>query len=198
MSDLIRKVVVYVEHVWKEGGQSLEPKLKMIGAAAVITNPWYGKGFVQDLKPEILKDAMKLGQELANKVVEAAGGGENVEAYGKAALIGAGGEIEHGRAFIHQLRFGNRFRDAVGAKSYLNFANTRGAPGAAIHIPLLNKNDDTKRSHFITIQMCVPDAPAHNELVIALGATTGPSPNHRIGDRFKDIEEMKADPSHGT
>ena len=197
MSDIIRKIAVYVEDIWREG-RTLDPKLRMIGAAAVIANPWYGKGFVQDLKPEILKYAMKLGVELSNRVVDAAGGGDKVEAYGKAAVIGTGGEIEHGRAFIHQLRFGNRFREAVGAKSYLNFANTRGAPGASIHIPLLNKHDDTKRSYFITIQMCIPDAPAPDELIIALGATTGPSPNHRIGVRLLDIAEMKADPSFGT
>ncbi len=197
MNDLIRKVAVYVETIWREGGQKVTPRLKMIGAAAVIKNPWHGKGFVQDLKPEILKNARDLGQELADRVIEAAGSGDKVEAYGKAVLIGAGGEIEHGRAFIHQLRFGNRFRDAVGAKSYLNFANTRGGPGASIHIPLLNKIDDSKRSHFITIQMSVPDAPAEDELVIALGAATGPTPHHRIGDRFQDIAEMEADPSHG-
>lgn len=191
MSELIRKVVVYYEDIFKEGGQKPAVPLRMIGAAAVIQNPWYGKGFVEDLKPMILKHAAALGTELSKRIVDVAGGGDKVEAYGKAALIGASGEIEHGRAFIHQLRFGNKFRDAVGAKSYLNFANTRGAPGAALHIPLLHKAEDSRRSHFLTIQMCIPDAPAHDELVIALGATTGPSPNHRIGDRFKDIEEMK-------
>jgi hypothetical protein len=163
----------------------------MIGAAAVIRNPWHGRGFVEDLKPEILKYAAPLGQALADAVVHRAGTGDQVEAYGKAAIIGTGGDIEHGRALIHQLRFGNKFRDAVGAKSYLNSANTKGGPAAAIHIPLLHKHDDSQRSHFITVQMCIPDAPGHDEIIIALGATTGPSPHHRIGHRTIDIEEMK-------
>lgn len=193
MRDIIRKIVVYTEDVQKEGSQELATPLRMIGVAAVIENPWFGKGYVADLKPVILKYAAVLGTELSNRVIEAAGGGDKVEAYGKAAVIGTGGDIEHGRSLIHQLRFGNKYRDAVGAKSYLNSANTRGGPGAQIHIPLLHKHDESKRSHFMTIQMCVPDAPGHDELVIALGATTGPSPNHRIGDRFKDIEEMKND-----
>lgn len=197
MKDIVRKIVVHVEEIWREG-RVLDKRIKLIGAAAVIRNPWFGRGYVQDLRPEMLQYSRDLGSELAKAVTDAAGGGDKVEAYGKAALIGAGGEIEHGRVFIHQLRFGNRFRDAVGAKNYLSFANTRGAPGAAIHIPLMEKSDDAKRSHFITVQMNVPDAPAHDEVVIALGAATGASPNHRIGDRFQDIAEMKADPSHGA
>jgi Amino acid synthesis len=193
MDDILRKVALYIEDVHCEGERQLDRPLRMIGAAAVIKNPWYGRGFVEDLKPEILKHAARLGEVLSSAVVQAAGGGDRVEAYGKAAVIGTGGDIEHGRALIHQLRFGNKYRNAVGAKSYLNFANTKGGPGAPIHIPLLHKHDDSKRSHFITVQMSVPDAPGPDELVIALGATTGPSPHHRIGDRFRDIEEIRAE-----
>ena len=193
MIDIVRKIVLHVEDIHTEGGHPVDPPLRMIGAAAVIRNPWHGRGFVADLKPEILEYAAPLGTVLTRTVVEAAGGGERVEAYGKAAVIGSAGDIEHGRALIHQLRFGNRYREAVGAESYLNSANTKGGPGAAIHIPLLHKHDDSKRSHFITVQMSIPDAPGPDEIVVALGATTGPSPNHRIGDRFIDIEEMKSE-----
>jgi len=193
MFDFIRKVSVYYEDIHNEGEKELNQPLRMIGVAAVMRDPLFGRGYVEDLKPMILEFAAPLGRLLSSKVVEIAGGGDKVEAYGKAALMGSGCAIEHGRALIHQLRFGNFYRDAVGAESYLSSANTRGGPGAAINIPLLHKHDESKRSHFITIQMAIPDAPAHDELVIALGATTGPSPHHRIGDRFTDIEEMKAE-----
>lgn len=193
MIDIVRKTVLHVEDIHTEAGGTVDPPLRMIGAAAVIRNPWHGRGFVFDLKPETIKYAAPLGAELARIIVEAAGGGDRVEAYGKAAVIGSNGDIEHGRALIHQLRFGNQYREAVAAESYLNSANTKGGPGAPVHIPLLHKYDDSKRSHFITIQMSIPDAPGPDEIVLALGATTGPSPNHRIGDRFSDIEEIKSE-----
>ena len=126
-------------------------------------------------------------------IIEAVGGGDRVEAYGKSAIVGLDGEIEHASALIHTLRFGNFYRNAVGAKSYLAFCNTRGTANAAIMIPLMDKNDEGRRSHYLTIQTAVPDAPANDEIVIALGASVGGRPHHRIGDRYQDIKEMGGD-----
>lgn len=98
-------------------------------------NPWAGHGFVEDLRPEIHRAAPVLGELLTRMIIDAVGSAEAVEAYGKAAVVGIDGEIEHASALIHTLRFGNHYRQAVGAKSYLAFCNTRGPANAPIMIP---------------------------------------------------------------
>ncbi len=127
--------------------------LKLIAAMAVVKNPWAGRGFVEDLEPEIHAVGPVLGELLTRMIIETVGSGEAVEAYGKAAVVGLDGEIEHASALIHTLRFGNHYRTAVGAKSYLAFCNTRGPANAPIMIPLMDKNDEGRRSHYLTIQM---------------------------------------------
>ena len=159
----------------------------------VIINFWVGRGFVDDLNPEIREAGPILGQMLTDAILEMSGGGEIVEAYGKAAVVGTDGEVEHASALIHTLHFGNIYRNAVGAQSYLSFTNTRGPANAAIMIPLMHKHDAGKRSHYLTIQFAISDAPAHNEIVVALGASIGGRPHHRIGDRYKDLEELGHD-----
>ncbi|NVO55305.1 amino acid synthesis family protein [Rhodobacteraceae bacterium B1Z28] len=189
----IRKTLLHVENTLIEGGKVAEQPLKMIAAIAVIRNPWAGRGFVDDLKPEIQDCAPGLGSLLTDMVLEAAGGGDMVEGYGKAAIVGVNGEIEHGSALIHTLRFGNFYREAVSAKSYLAFTNTRGPANAAMQIPLMDKNDGGRRSHYLTIQLQVADAPAPDEIMIALGASIGGRPHHRIGDRYQDLKELGHD-----
>jgi len=103
---------------------------------------------------------------------------------------GTAGEVEHASALIHTLRFGNHYRRAVGAKTYLAFTNTRGGPAAPIMIPLMDKHDEGRRSHYLTVQFSIADAPAPDEIVVALGASVGGRPHHRIGDRYKDLEEL--------
>ncbi len=189
----IRKTLLHVENTLIEGGKVAETPLKMVAAVAVIRNPWAGRGFVDDLKPEIHDCAPGLGKMLTDMVLEAAGGGDKVEGYGKAAIVGVNGEVEHGSALIHTLRFGNFYREAVGAKSYLAFTNTRGPANAAMQIPLMDKNDGGRRSHYLTIQLQVADAPAPDEIMIALGASIGGRPHHRIGDRYQDLKELGHD-----
>lgn len=193
MPAVIRKTLLHVETTLIEGGKRADTPLEMIAALAVIQNPWAGRGFVEDLKPEILDCAPGLGQLLTTMVLDAAGGGDRVEGYGKAAMVGVNGEVEHGSALIHTLRFGNAYREAVEAKSYLAFTNTRGPANAALNIPLMDKNDVGRRSHYLTIQLQVADAPAPDEIVIALGASVGGRPHHRIGDRYQDLRELGHD-----
>ena len=193
MSIEIRKVVRYQDESLIEGGRKAEKPLQFFAAAAVITNPWADRGFVEDLGPEIREAGPILGQLLTDAMLEMAGGGEAIEAYGKAAVVGTDGEVEHASALIHTLHFGNIYRNAVAAQSYLSFTNTRGPANAAIMIPLMHKHDAGKRSHYLTIQFAIPDAPAHNEVVVALGASIGGRPHHRIGDRYKDLEELGHD-----
>ena len=193
MSVQIRKTLLQVETTLIEGGKAAATPLKLIAAIAVVKNPWAGRGFVEDLKPEILAAAPVLGELLTGMIIDCAGSGANVEGYGKSAVVGLDGEIEHASALIHTLRFGNHYRTAVGAKSYLAFCNTRGPANAPIMIPLMDKNDEGRRSHYLTIQCAIPDAPAADEIVVALGASIGGRPHHRIGDRYQDLKEMGND-----
>ncbi|MBO9399067.1 amino acid synthesis family protein [Shimia sp. R9_2] len=189
----IRKTLLHVEETLIEGGKAAETPLKMIAAIAVIKNPWAGQGFVEDLRPEIHDCAPGLGELLTKMVLDAAGGGDKVEGYGKSAIVGVNGEVEHASALIHTLRFGNHYREAVGAKSYLAFTNTRGPANAPLQIPLMDKNDGGKRSHYLTIALQVADAPGPDEIVVALGASIGGRPHHRIGDRYQDLKELGHD-----
>lgn len=192
MKDGIRKIVTYVDETLIEGGQVAPKPLKLFAVAAVLRNPWVDRGFVEDLSPEIRRLAPVLGEMLTSRILSLAGSGEAVEGYGKAAIVGTDGEIEHASALIHTLRFGNIFRKAVGAKSYLSFTNVRGGPGCALAIPMMHKHDEGMRSHYLTVQFSIADAPAPDEIVVALGASIGGRPHHRIGDRYRDLKELGA------
>ncbi len=193
MSLHIRKTLLHIEETLIEGGKKADTPLTMIAAMAVIKNPWAGQGFVEDLRPKILAYAPELGALLTKMILNTAGGGDKVEAYGKAAIVGLNGEVEHGSALVHTLRFGNHYREAVGAKSYLAFTNTRGPANASLQIPLMDKHDAGRRSHYLTIQVSIADAPMCDEIVVALGASIGGRPHHRIGDRYQDLKEMGHD-----
>ena len=188
----IRKIVDYSEEIHIEGFKEANDPLHIFAVAAVITNPWAGR-YIEDLKPEIHAFAPILGEKLSERILKLAGGSDNIEAYGKAAVVGTEGEIEHGSAFTHTLRFGNFYRNAVGAKSYLVFTNTRAPANGPIMIPLMDKHDPGKRSHYHTIQFAISDSPAANEIVIALGGANGGRPHHRIGDRYQDLKELGND-----
>jgi len=193
MSAQIRKTLLHVETTLIEGGRSAPRPLKLIGAAAVLKNPWAGMGFVEDLKPAIHAVAPELGALLTGMILDAAGGGDQVEGYGKAAIVGLDGEVEHASALIHTLRFGNHYRQAVGAKTYLAFTNIRGGANTPVMIPLMDKNDEGRRSHYLTVHFAIPDAPAADEIVVALGASIGGRPHHRIGDRYQDLKDLGHD-----
>lgn len=192
MTHGIRKIVSYIDETLIEGGRAATTPLRLFAVAAVLRNPWAGRGFVDDLGPEIRQLAPVLGETLTSRILSLTGSGEAVEGYGKAAIVGTDGEVEHASALIHTLRFGNIFRKAVGAKSYLSFTNVRGGPGCALAIPMMHKHDEGMRSHYLTVQFSIADAPAPDEIVVALGASIGGRPHHRIGDRYQDLKELGA------
>ena len=134
-----------------------------------------------------------LGELLTARILGLVGSGDAVEGYGKAAVVGTAGEIEHASALIHTLFFGNHYRQAVGAKTYLAFTNIRGGANTPIMIPLMDKNDEGRRSHYLTVHFAIPDAPAADEIVVALGASIGGRPHHRIGDRYQDLKDLGHD-----
>jgi len=186
----IRKAVDFVEEIFTEGGRAAPRPLKLFAAALVLRNPWAGRGFVEDLRPEIHALSSELGRMLTARMVVLGGGADKIEAYGKACVTGLDGEIEHGSALIHTLRFGNHYREAVAAKSYLSFTNSRGPADCPIVVPLMHKDDSGIRSHYLTVQFSIADAPRQDEVIVALGGATGGRPHHRIGDRYQDLKDL--------
>lgn len=193
MQPEVRKYVAHIEDVLIEGGKPAEAPLRTASVAAVLVNPWAGRGFVDDLTPEIHAIAPKLGAEMVARLMSLVGEENTVEAFGKTSIVGVNGEIEHGSALIHTLRFGNFLRDAVGSSEFIPFTNKRGGPGNSITYPLRHITKGGARSHFMTAEFSIADAPAADEILIAIGIATGGRPHARIGDRYKDMEDMAHD-----
>lgn len=192
MDQFIRKIISWDEETLVEGFAPAPRPWRQFAVAAVVRNPWAGR-YVADLKPEIHAHAPRLGELLTSRIVALAGGADQIEAYGKAAVVGLDGEIEHASALIHTLRFGNHYRSALNAKSYLAFTNTRGPANAPVMVPLMDIHDVGRRSHYLTVQFSVPDAPRADEILIVLGGANGGRPHHRIGDRYQDLKELGHD-----
>lgn len=192
---VIRKVVDYIEDTLVEGGRPAPATLRMAATAAVIRNPWAGIAFAEDLQPQILAHAKALADVIVPRLVTLMGGAAAIEAFGKCAVTGTQGEIEHAAGLIHTLHFGNAFRIATGGDSFLSFTNKRAGPGTALTIPMTHKDSEKKgaRSHFLTMEFIIPDAPGPDEIVVALGAASGGRPHHRIGDRVNDMKMMGVD-----
>lgn len=189
----IRKTFVTTETIYSDGGKVATAPLVMIAAAAVVRNPWAGEGFVEDLAPKIREMAPVLGELLTGLIVKEAGGGDRIVAYGKSAVVGLNGELEHASALIHTLHFGNHYRSAVQGKTYLAFNNTRGPANTPILVPMMGTRDEGTREHYLTMQFNINDAPFSDEIVIALGAALGGRPHHRIGNRYLDLKELGHD-----
>ncbi|WP_139004127.1 amino acid synthesis family protein [Arthrobacter crystallopoietes] len=174
----VRKIVTLVEETLTEGGRPVEPNARVVVVAAIIENPWHGQGFVEDLTAGIDAVASDIGELLAPRVVKKLGG--NVEAYGKAAIVGLDGEIEHGSALIHTLKFGDHFRNAANATTLLPAVEKRGPAGVTFDIPLKHITDATIRSHHQSIEVRLADAPHPGEIVIALAAASQGRPQQRL------------------
>jgi hypothetical protein len=190
----IRKIVVFKETTHEEGGKVLAKPITMLAVAAVIRNPWAGRDFVEDLAPEQKEGCSELGRVMVERVL-AELKKDDIECYGKAAVVGSAGEVEHASAVIHTLRFGNQYRDALEAESYLTFTNKRGGLGTSIQIPMKHIHDGSARSHFITLEFSIPDAPNPDEIVVVLGASTGGRAHPRIGNRHLDMVEFESEKS---
>ena len=189
----LRKFTKFVDKTFIEGQKTAKEPVLLVSVAAVFKNPWAGQGFVEDLKPEILDLAPQLGDLLVPELTKEIGSGKKILAYGKAAMVGLNGEIEHASAFIHTLRFGNKFRDAVGGTSYLSFTNTRGPAGAKISIPMMHKTDAGLRPFYLTHEFTIHDAPNEDEIVVAIGGAPTGRAHARTGDRYQDMKEMGID-----
>ena len=176
----VRKITTIVEEVLSEGGRDVEPAARTAVVAAIIENPWKDQGFVDDLSTGIDKVAPELGQLLAPRVMEALG--TPLEAYGKAAIVGLDGEIEHGSGLIHTLKFGNYFSDAAAASTLLPAVEKRGPAGVVFDIPLKHFTDATIRSHHQSFEVRIPDAPHADEILVALAGASQGRPQQRLAD----------------
>ncbi|GAA3357459.1 amino acid synthesis family protein [Saccharopolyspora gregorii] len=174
----IRKIVSYTEDVLTEGGRPVDPRARTAVVLAVLQNPWAGRGFVEDLAPGIEEFASPLGALLAPRVVAALGA--PIEAYGKAAVVGLDGEVEHGSALIHTLKFGDHFRQAASATTLLPAVEKRAAAGTTFDIPLKHITDATIRSHHQSIEVRLADAPRADEIVVGLAAAAQGRPQARL------------------
>lgn len=186
MDPLIRKIVVMTEDVVAELGRPVDRISRRAVAAAVIGNPWHGRGHVADLQPEVRDVAPLLARALTGRLIEALGGADRIEAFGKAAIVGVDGETEHGSALIHTPYFGDVLRDAVDGTSIIVFSEQRAAPGTPLTVPMWHKTASATRSHYQTVEIRVGDAPRPDEIVVIAAASSGSRPNARIGDRTTD------------
>jgi Amino acid synthesis len=174
----VRKICVMVEEIRTEGGRPVRDPVRLVAAGAVVVNPLAGR-FEEDLGALADVYCEPLGQLLTERALEGLGGRE-AEAYGKGALVGLQGEVEHGSAIIHNLRFGNRVREPVGGESLLPSAEKRGAAGATLDLPLKHKRDHTVRSHHQTLEVRIPDAPADDEIVVWVTLASSGRPHARL------------------
>ena len=187
----VRKYVTIVEETAMEGGRKIDPPTRKAAAVAVIKNPFAGK-FEENL--DLLIDiGEELGGVLGKKAVEALRitPGE-AESYGKAAIVGVDGELEHAAAVLHP-KLGTLLREAVGGgKAIIPSVKKMGGPGTEIDIPLHYKDAAFVRSHFDAMTIKVQDAPRADEILVAIVVTDSGRPNPRIGGLKKE-EAKKQD-----
>ena len=174
----VRKLVVTVEEVWHDKGPRLAAPLLRGNCAAVVKNPYAGR-YVEDIQP--LMEALKpLGRAMAVRLVEALGGAAKIEAYGKGALIGIAGELEHGA--LWHVPGGYGMRDLLpGSHAIVPSVTRIGVAGSALDIPIHHRVAAYVRSHFDTVEVRVADSPRPDEMLLVIGMTTGPRPHARVG-----------------
>ncbi|MGH7266518.1 MAG: amino acid synthesis family protein, partial [Candidatus Rokuibacteriota bacterium] len=171
----IRKLVTIVEEIRADGRREAARPLRRAAAIAVIENPFAGR-YEESLAP-LIEVGEALGALLGKAAVEALGGA--AESYGKAAIVGLDGELEHAAAILHPT-LGTPFRAAVGGgKAIIPSAKKLGAAGTAIDVPLHYKDAAFVRTHFDAMEVRVPDAPRPDEIVVALVVTDGGRPHPR-------------------
>lgn len=175
----IRKITALQEEVQRDL-RPLPRPFRQVIVAAVLTNPWYGKGFVEDLSPVVMELAAPLGKLLARRAVEILGGADAVEAFGKAAMVGLEGEYEHASALIHTTLFGDECRAAAGGTAWMVGSQKLCPAGSVLELPVAHKHDGKLQNYYHTIHLQLHDAPRANELVVAVGMASGTRPNGRL------------------
>ena len=176
----IRKMVTIVEDTLEEGGQEILPPARRAAAIAVIENPFAGI-YQEDLEA-LMAIGEELGSLLGDKCVAALGvTPKAVQSYGKAALVGENGELEHAAAILHP-RLGKPLRSAVEKGAALVPSNKkRGGMGNPLDVPLGHKDAAYVRSHFDGMEVRINDAPKANEILVAIAVADSGRPLPRVG-----------------
>lgn len=176
----IRKLAVFVEELHREMDRPISPPTRKACAVAVIRNPFAGR-YVEDLS-DLIEIGAELGGLLGQRCVEALGIlPQAAESYGKAALVGEDGELEHAAAILHPA-LGKPLRAAVEKGAALvPSSKRRGGPGAVLDIPLGHKDAAYVRSHFDGMQVWLNDSPRADEIMVAVAVTDSGRPLARIG-----------------
>jgi hypothetical protein len=184
MSAKIRKIVVVVDETLMEMERPVVPSVRRAAAIAVIENPFAGR-YVEDLLP-LMEIGDELGKLLSERAVAALGiPGDQCESYGKAALVGENGELEHAAALLHP-KMGAPIRKTLGkGAALIASSKKRGGLGAELDIPLGHKDAAFVRSHFDGMQVSINDAPRANEIMVAVAVTSAGRPLPRIGGLTK-------------
>lgn len=176
----IRKIMVVVDEVLSEQGQPVSPPTRRAAAVAVIANPFAGQ-FVSDLT-DLMDVGEELGGLLGEKAVAALGvKPSQIESYGKAALVGENGELEHAAAILHP-KLGKPLRAAVEKGAALvPSSKKRGGMGTPLDVPLGHKDAAFVRSHFDGMEVRINDAPRADEILVAVVVTDSGRPLPRVG-----------------
>ncbi|HEY0123191.1 MAG TPA: amino acid synthesis family protein [Rhizobium sp.] len=188
MTAEIRKITVFIEETLSEMGQIISPPTRKAATVAVIANPFAGR-YVEDLAP-LIDIGAELGGLLGRKCVEALGiSPAQAESYGKAALVGEDGELEHAAALLHP-SLGKPLREAVEKGAALvPSSKKRGGPGRPLDIPLGHKDAAYVRSHFDGMEVSLTDAPRPAEIMVAVAVTDSGRPLARVGGlKTSDVE----------
>jgi len=184
----IRKLAVFVEEVHSEMGRKVDPPTRKAAAVAVIRNPYAGR-YVEDLS-ELMEIGAELGGLLGARCVAALGvTPDKTESYGKAAMVGEDGELEHAAAILHP-SMGKPLREAVEQGAALvPSSKRRGGPGQMLDIPLGHKDAAYVRSHFDAMDVWLNDSPRAGEIMVAVAVTTSGRPLARVGGlKANDVE----------
>ncbi|MEL6205685.1 MAG: amino acid synthesis family protein [Pseudomonadota bacterium] len=174
----LRKLVTVTEEIRHEGGPPPAQPLHRAACLAVIANPFAG-AYVEDIQP-FMDPLRALGLRMADRLIAALGGADRVEGYGKGAIVGNAGEVEHGA--LWHVPGGYAMRDRLGgAKAIVPSTKKVGAPGTRLDVPITHINASYVRGHFDAIEVGLNDAPRATEMVLALSMTTGGRIHDRVG-----------------
>ncbi|WP_282151947.1 amino acid synthesis family protein [Ruegeria atlantica] len=186
----IRKIAVNVEETHFEAGRPISPATRKAVAVAVIKNPFAGQ-YVEDLTP-LMESGAELGALLGRRCVEALNiTPEQAESYGKSAMVGENGELEHAAAILHP-KLGAPLRKEVEKGAALVPSSKKmGSPGQVLDVPLGHKDAAYVRSHFDGIEVQLNDAPRANEIMVAVAVTDSGRPLPRVGGLTNEEAEGK-------
>lgn len=175
----IRKKLTVIEEIFHEGGPVASVPLRRGAAIAVIHNPFAGQ-YVENIAP-FMDDLKPLGLEMARSLIAALGGSASaIEGYGKGAIVGTSGELEHGA--LWHVPGGYGMRELLGdAKAIVASTKKVGAPGTRLDVPITHINASYVRSHFDAMEIGITDAPRADEILLAIVMTTGPRVHARVG-----------------